>query len=198
MDETGRLIETGAGPRPHAPPVGAHGRSGAGARSRAEDRSRADPPLSGAGRLTEAGTGPRPHAPLPGARPVDPLRRMRTKELVTEVARKAGQLARKEVELARVELRADLRSEIRMASGLGVAGLCAILGVQLLLTALVLGLMEAGLLPGWAAALIVAAVVFGVGAGVGLWGWGRRVRRPLDTTRRSLQEDVRWAKERMA
>ena len=85
-----------------------------------------------------------------------------------------------------------------MASGLGVAGLCAIFGVQLLLTALVLGLMEAGVLPGWAAALIVAAVIFAIGAGVGLWGWGRRVRKPLDTTRRSLQEDVRWAKERMA
>jgi multisubunit Na+/H+ antiporter MnhG subunit len=85
-----------------------------------------------------------------------------------------------------------------MAGGLGAAGLCAIWGVELLLVAIVLGLMEAGLLPGWAAALVVAAVVFAIGAGVGLWGWSRRVKKPLDTTRRSLEENVRWAKERIA
>jgi uncharacterized membrane protein YqjE len=123
---------------------------------------------------------------------------MKTRELVTEVARKASTLARKEVQLAKVELKTDLRDEVKMASGLGVAGLCAIWGVELLLVAVVLGLMEAGLLPGWAAALVVAAVVFAVGAGVGLWGWGRRVRKPLDTTRRSLEENVRWAKDRIA
>ncbi len=151
------------------------------------------------GRLIEAGAHPRP-APRPGfpARPADPLRRLGTKDLVTEVARKASALARKEVELAKAELRTDLRSEVEMAGGLGAAGLCAIWGVELLLVAIVLALMEGGVLPGWAAALIVAAVVFAIGAAVGLWGWSRRVRKPLDTTRRSLQDDVRWAKERLA
>jgi len=144
------------------------------------------------GRLIGAGAQARP------ARPPDPLRRMGTKDLVTEVARKASAIARKEVELAKAELEADLRSEVKMAGGLGAAGLCAIWGVELLLVAAVLALMEAGLLPGWAAALVVAAVVFAIGAGVGLWGWSRRVRKPLDTTRRSLEEDVRWAKERIA
>ena len=149
------------------------------------------------GRLIEAGTRARP-APAPPARPPDPLRRMRTKDLVTEVARKASALARKEVELAKAELKADLRSEAKMAGGLGAAGLCAIWGVELLLVAVVLALFEGGVLPGWAAALVVAAVVFAVGAGVGLWGWSRRVTKPLDTTRRSLGDDVRWAKERMS
>jgi uncharacterized membrane protein YqjE len=123
---------------------------------------------------------------------------MGTKDLVTEVARKASALAKKEVELAKTELKTDLRSEVKMASGLGAAGLCAIWGVELLLVAVVLALMESGLLPGWAAALIVAVLVFAVGAGIGLWGWSRRVKKPLDTTRRSLEEDVRWAKERLA
>ncbi len=149
------------------------------------------------GRLIEAGAHVRP-APRPPARPPEPLRRLGTKDLVTEVARKASALAKKEVELAKAELKADLRNEVKMAGGLGAAGLCAIWGVELLLVAVVLALMESGLLPGWAAALIVAAVVFAVGAGVGLWGWSRRVRKPLDTTRHSLQEDVRWAKERIA
>lgn len=130
--------------------------------------------------------------------PEDPLRRMRTRELVGETARKASLLVKKEIELAKTELRADLRSEIEMASGLGAAGICALLGVELLLVAVVLALMEAGLLPGWAAALVVAAVVLAIGAGAGLWGWGRRVKKPLETTRHSVKEDVRWARERMA
>jgi hypothetical protein len=127
-----------------------------------------------------------------------PLRTMRTRELVTELARKASLLARKEVELAKAELKADVRAEIKAASGLGVAGLCAILTIQLLLVAVVLALMEGGVMPGWAAALLVGAVVLAVGTAVGLWGWAKRVRKPLDTTRRSLQEDVRWAKEQIA
>jgi uncharacterized membrane protein YqjE len=145
------------------------------------------------GRLIEAGAHPeRPR----GAG--DPLRSMRTRDLVTEVARKASLLARKEVELAKAELRADVRSEIKMASGLGVAGLCALFTVQLLLVAVVLALMESGVLPGWAAALVVAAVVLAIGTAVGLWGWARRVKKPMDATRRSLKEDVRWAKEQIA
>ncbi len=144
------------------------------------------------GRLIEAGAHP---GPAPRR---DPLRGMRTKDLVTETARKASQLVKKEVELAKAELRADVRSEIKMASGLGVAGLCALVTLELLLVALVLALMEGGVLPGWAAALIVAGVVLAIGAGAGLWGWARRVRKPLDATRRSLKEDVQWARDRVA
>jgi len=137
------------------------------------------------------------HQP-PRAGEGDRLRGLALRELITEAARKAGELARKEVELARAEVREDLRAEATMASGLVAAGACALLGVELLLTALVLGLMEAGVLPGWAAALLVAAVVLAIGVAAGLWGWTRRVRRPLDTTRRSLQDSARWAKELLA
>lgn len=144
------------------------------------------------GRLIEAGAHPRPPR---GAG--DPLRAKRTKDLVAELASKGRLLARKEVELAKAEIKADVQREVRMAGGLGVAGLCALFTVQLLLVAVVLALMEGGLLPGWAAALVVAAVVLAIGTGAGLWGWARRVRTPLDTTRRSLKEDVRWAKEQM-
>lgn len=152
------------------------------------------------GRLIEAGAhrgeagvhrGPAPAA-------TEPLRAMRTRELVSELAKKGRLLARKEVELAKAEVKADVRREIRTAGGLGVAGLCALFTVQLLLVAVVLALMEGGVLPGWAAALVVAAVVLAVGAAAGLWGWAKRVRAPLDTTRRSLKEDVRWAKDQLA
>ena len=145
------------------------------------------------GTLIEAGAHPKPPR---GAG--DPLRGMRTKDLVTELARKASLLARKEVELAKAEVKADVRREIRTAGGLGVAGLCALFTVQLLLVAVVFALVEGGLLPGWAASLVVAAVVLAIGTVAGLWGWARRVRRPLDASRRSLKEDVRWAKEQIA
>jgi hypothetical protein len=145
------------------------------------------------GRLSEAGA--RPSAPA-GAQ--DPLRAMRTRDLVIELARKGRLLARKEVELTRAEIRADLRSEVRMASGLGVAGLCGLYTIQLLLVAVVLALTEARVLPGWAAALVVAAAVLAVGTTVGIWSWARRVRTPLGRSRRSLKEDVRWAKEQIA
>ncbi len=143
-------------------------------------------------RLIEAGA-PAPATPRP-----DPLRSASTKDLVTQLAQKASLLARKEIELAKVELKADLRSEIKMASGLGAAGVCALVTFQLLLTAIVFALFEAQVMPGWAASLLVAAVVLAIGTAAGLWGWAKRVKKPLDTTRRSLQDNVRFAKERIA
>jgi uncharacterized membrane protein YqjE len=143
-------------------------------------------------RLIEAGARPKT-APR-----VDPLRAVTTKDLVTQLAQKASLLARKEIELAKAELKADMHAEIRMASGLGVAGVCALMTLQLLLVAIVFALFEGGLLPGWAAALLVAAVVLAIGTAAGLWGWAKRVRKPLDSTRRSLQDNVRFAKERIA
>lgn len=145
------------------------------------------------GRLIEAGAHPPPRA-----RPEDPLRGIATKDLVMELARKASALARKEVELAKAEVKADVRSSARMAGGLGVAGVCALLTIQLLLVALVFALFESGRMAGWAASLLVAAVVLAVGTAAGLWGWAKRVRKPLDTTRHSVEENIRWAKERIA
>ena len=131
-------------------------------------------------------------------RDVGGLRGLSTRQLVTELARKASLLARKEVALAKSEVREDLRTEIRTATGLGVAGVCTLCTLNLLLVALVLALTEADVLRGWVAALIVAAVVLAIGTVAGLVGWSRRVRAPLDATKRSVQENVRWAKDRMA
>jgi len=142
-------------------------------------------------------------APDAGAHDPDPedlrnLRRLPTRDLVTEIARKASALVRKEIELARNEVKEDLRAEAMMAGGLGVAGICALLALQMLLVAAAFALQESGALPGWLASIVIAAVVLAVGTTAGLWGWAKRVRRPLDTTRRSLQENVRWAKNRIA
>ncbi len=118
-----------------------------------------------------------------------------TRKLFGEIARGAADLARKEIELARTEAKADLKAEVAAAKGLGVAGVCAFLAVNLLLVTLVFAL--ALVMPGWAAGLIVTAVVAVVGGIAFAVGWARRVRKPLEKTRRTLTEDVRWAKEQL-
>jgi hypothetical protein len=118
-----------------------------------------------------------------------------TPELVTEAAREAMTLIKAEIQLARAELKEDVRSEIAAAKGLSVAAVCALLVVNLLLVAGVLAL--ATVLPGWASALLVAAAVALAGAIAGVVGW-KHVKMPLARTRRSLQEDGRWIKERTA
>ncbi len=133
--------------------------------------------------------------PPPASVPVR-LESMSNKELLRHILQNAALLARKEVELAKAELKADLKKEVAMAKGLGVAGLCAIWTVSMMLVAVAMALGTA--LPEWAAALIVAAAVLLVGTVAGLVGWGKRVTEPLEMTRRTLKEDVQWAKERIA
>ena len=136
-------------------------------------------------------------AVLPGG-PAGRLDRVPTKELVREIAHKASLLVKKEIALAKSEAKEDLRAEIKMASGLGVAGVCALCTLNLLLVAVVVALFEAEVMHGWLAALLVAAVVLAIGTIAGLVGWSKRVRQPLDATRRSIEDGVRLAKERMA
>jgi hypothetical protein len=50
----------------------------------------------------------------------------------------------------------------------------------------------------WGAALLVAGVVLAIGTVVGLAGWAKRVKAPLEATRRTLKEDAQWAMERLA
>ena len=45
---------------------------------------------------------------------------------------------------------------------------------------------------------MVAAVVLAVGTVAGLVGWSKRVKVPLEKTRRSIEGNVKWAKERIA
>ena len=133
-----------------------------------------------------------------GQRDEPPLWDRSVRELVTEIAQKASLLARKEVALAKAEAKEQLRAEVKMASGLGLAGVCALLTLNMLLVAGAFALAEAEIMRGWVAALLVALVVLLIGTVAGLLGWSRRVREPLPATRRSVEENVRWAKQRIA
>jgi uncharacterized membrane protein YqjE len=115
--------------------------------------------------------------------------------LVGETAREAIALIKAQVELAKTELKEDMRSELGAAKGLSVGLVAGLCGLNLLLVLAALGLAQ--VMPAWAAVLVVAGVVLLVAAIATALGV-KRVRVPLQRTRRSLQEDVRWVKERTA
>jgi hypothetical protein len=114
--------------------------------------------------------------------------------LMKEIATQAGLLVKKQVQLARSELKSDARTEAKAAGGLGVAAVGAVITVTLLLVTAVLAL--AMVMPGWAAGLIVSGFVAAVVAIVAVVSWNRRVRQPLQHSRNELRQGLRFAKER--
>jgi uncharacterized membrane protein YqjE len=129
--------------------------------------------------------------------PVDPeTQSLSTRQLLTRLLETVSLLVTKEVELARAELKADLKTELDMVKLLVAAGMVAVFGVNLLLVSAVFALTA--WMPGWLAALGVAALLLAIGALLALFGWTRRVSAPMAVTRKTVKEDVQWAKERLA
>ena len=122
--------------------------------------------------------------------------RLGTGALVRQIVSQAELLAKKELELAKTELRVDLRSEARVAGGLGIAALAGLVAINLLLVTAALALSL--VMPGWAAGLIVTGFMLTVAAIFGLVSWRRRLREPMAHTRRTLKDGVKWTKERFA
>ena len=122
--------------------------------------------------------------------------RLGTGALVRQIVSQAELLAKKELELAKTELRVDLRSEARVAGGLGIAALAGLITINLLLVTAALALSL--VMPGWAAGLIVTGVMLTVAALFALVSWRRRLREPMVHTRRTLKDGVKWTKERFA
>jgi hypothetical protein len=120
-----------------------------------------------------------------------------TGALLREIASKATLLAAKEVELARLEMKRDLDAVVASAKSLAVAAVCAICALNLLLVAGVLAAAAQGV-EGWIAAAVAAAAMLAIAALAALIGWRKRPLRPLERTRRSLKEDIRWATEAAA
>jgi hypothetical protein len=124
------------------------------------------------------------------------ITRLSTAALVREIAAQATLLVKKQIALARTEIKADARTEAKAAGGLGIAAVGAIIFVTLLLVTAALALSL--VLPAWAAGLIVSGVVAAAAAIVAAVSWKRRVRQPLAHSRNVLRADVRFAKERFA
>ena len=124
-----------------------------------------------------------------------PARSLSMLELVRQLLQTASLLIKKEVELARAELKADLQAQLVMAKRLAVVAVLALLGINLLLVAVVFAL--AHVMPGWLAALALGALLLVVGGAIGLAAWRGRVSAPLAATRKHVKEDLEWAKEHL-
>ena len=118
-----------------------------------------------------------------------------TPQILAEISRETQQLMKTHVELVKAEMRADLARETSVLKGFGIAALAGLAGLNLLLVSAVLALAQA--MPAWQAGLLSTAVVFLAGAGIAVYSWNIRVRRPLEKTRHAAEEDVRWMKERL-
>jgi hypothetical protein len=104
-------------------------------------------------------------------------------------------LIKTQIELVKAEVKADVARELSMVKALGVAALAVLAGVNLLLVTAVFAL--APMMPGWLAGLLVTAVVWMAGAGAAFYAWRVRVRKPLERSRRAVEQDVHWMKERL-
>jgi uncharacterized membrane protein YqjE len=119
-------------------------------------------------------------------------------ELLGRVSRDFSELVSTQVELAKVELRAEIAAAGRGAGILTGGAFCAYLAVVLLSFAAAWGLSE--VLPEGVAFLIVGAV-YALAAAV-LFPKGKdrlsRVRAVPEKTAESVREDVQWAREQMS
>src|SRR5215831_12385470 len=100
-----------------------------------------------------------------------------TVELVKQITHQVGDLARKQIELAKTELRNDVRAEASTVGGLAAAAAAGLITLTLLLVTLIFAMSRR--LPGWAAGLIVSGFMLGIALIAGLISWGHRVRAPL-------------------
>ena len=104
-----------------------------------------------------------------------------TGELIGTLTHQLSTLVRDEVRLAQAEVTQKAK-RLGVGAGLfGGAGLVAILGLNALITAAILGL--AHVLPGWLAAILIAVVLFAVAAVLALIGRKdvRQAAPPLPT-----------------
>ena len=116
-------------------------------------------------------------------------------EIVGDIAQDLSSLVKQELDLAKTEAKEDAKRAGRgvgMLGGAGVAGHLMLLFLSLALVFLLDNWMHIAL-----AALIVA-VVWGVAVAVLALRGKKELEElspPLETTQRTLKEDVRWAKD---
>lgn len=117
--------------------------------------------------------------------------------IVGDATRETTTLIRKEIELAKLELKSEAAKAAAAGGMFGAAGVLAVVAFLFLSAALGLGLWQLGMY-GWAAALTVAAlylVIAGIMAFI-----GRRALKSFkpspERTIRTIKEDVAWARTR--
>ncbi len=118
-------------------------------------------------------------------------------ELVKQLSEQVSRLIRDELNLAEYEMTRKAKRAGRGAGMFGGSGLLALYGVGCLLAAAIIGL--AGVLPAWAAALIVGGALLAVAGLAALLGKSQvsRATPPVpEQAVRSVRADVEEIKER--
>jgi dipeptide/tripeptide permease len=118
-------------------------------------------------------------------------------QLFANVTQSVGTLMRKELELARVEMRDKVSNSGKDAAMLAIGGAILFAGFLVALIAAVAAL--ALVLPVWAAALLVAAVVMIIGGILFTVGMQRLKKTDLKPTQAitSFKESKQWMKEQL-
>ena len=114
-------------------------------------------------------------------------------DLFSELSRETSTLIRKEMELAKREMAANLKEAGTHAGMVAAGGALAHAGLLVLLAAFVIGLAQLGVTP-WLAALIIGLVTVGIGyvmANRGLSNLRRTNIAPVQSME-SIKEDARW------
>lgn len=114
-------------------------------------------------------------------------------DLFAELSRETSTLIRKEMELAKREMAANLREAGTHAGMVAAGGALAHAGLLVLLAAFVIGLAQLGVTP-WLAALIIGLLTVGIGyvmANRGLSNLRRTNIAPIQSME-SIKEDARW------
>jgi hypothetical protein len=120
-----------------------------------------------------------------------------TPELIRSIAADTSTLVKKEIELAREEVKEAAIARLKGGALMATAGVVAL--VMLVFLALAAAVALDAVVPGWASRLIVAGgllAIAGIAASIGLRGMRRPSMAP-EETRRTVKEDVRWAKQQL-
>ena len=119
-------------------------------------------------------------------------------DLLGDLGRQVSTLVRKEIDLARVEVTSSVGRMSRGAAMAGAGGAILYAGLLVLLLAVVLGLIQAGI-DAWLAALIVAVVVMVIGGVVTSMGVKQMQATELapKQTAETVRENVEFVKEQI-
>ena len=116
-------------------------------------------------------------------------------ELMGQLSAQTSRLVRDEMRLAQKELQQSMKHAGVGAGLISAAGLLAVIGLMTLVAAAVAAL--ALVLPVWAAAVIVAVVLF-IGAGIAAWfsrKQAEEIAPPVAESAESVKADIKEIKE---
>jgi hypothetical protein len=116
-----------------------------------------------------------------------------TGELIREALDETRELVRLEVALAREEMRSELAQAKVSAVALAGAAAATLISLTLFLVSVALSFPTM-----WLAALLIAAVLFCLAAGLWFAGWRALPKEPLADARHRIKTDLKQLKERIA